>query len=67
MTRSPPITAHLGRDVLPPAAGEHVRHERGVDVVAGLGVALDPVAGGHGDTVVVMGDDVLVPEVIRLK
>ena len=34
VTRSPPITAHLGRDVLPPAAGEHVRHERGVDVVA---------------------------------
>ena len=53
----------LRRDVHPGTLREHVLHERGVDVVAGLGVALDPVAGGHGDTVVVIGDDVLVPEV----
>ena len=51
----------LGRDVHPGGLSEHVLDERGVYVVAGLRVALDPVAGGHGYTVVVIGHDVLVP------
>ena len=54
----------LGRDVHPGALGEHITHERGVDVVTGLRVACDLVAGGYGHPVIVIGDDVLIPEVM---
>ena len=51
----------LGRDVHPGALGEHVLHERSVDVVAGLRVPRDLVAGDDGNPVIVIGDDVLIP------
>ena len=57
----PSWTSHLGRDIFPVGSGEHVGHEGGVDVVAGLQVAVDLV-GVDRDAVVVEGNNVLVAE-----